>query len=208
MATAPRRALIVIDVQNEYFTGNLPIEYPPRDESIRKIARAMDAARAASIPVAVVQHTLPSGAPVFSKETPAWQLHPEVAKRPHDHQFEKSVASAFVGTGFADWLAKREINTLVVTGYMTHNCVVSTVFDAVQAGLQVEVLSDATGSLPYANRAGTASAEEIHRAFQVVLHSNFAAVTETDAWINCVAEGRLPERGNIVASNALARSSR
>ncbi|EQD52965.1 hypothetical protein B1A_12544, partial [mine drainage metagenome] len=28
MLNKPRRALIVIDVQNEYVTGNLPIEYP------------------------------------------------------------------------------------------------------------------------------------------------------------------------------------
>jgi nicotinamidase-related amidase len=27
--TPPRRALVVIDVQNEYFTGGLQIEYPP-----------------------------------------------------------------------------------------------------------------------------------------------------------------------------------
>ncbi|MBH9687194.1 cysteine hydrolase, partial [Burkholderia cepacia] len=31
---AARRALIVIDVQNEYVTGNLPIEYPPLDVSL------------------------------------------------------------------------------------------------------------------------------------------------------------------------------
>ena len=29
MSSSPRRALLVIDVQNEYFTGQLPIEFPP-----------------------------------------------------------------------------------------------------------------------------------------------------------------------------------
>ena len=38
---APRRALVVIDVQKEYFIGNLPVEYPPVDETLPNIARAM-----------------------------------------------------------------------------------------------------------------------------------------------------------------------
>lgn len=43
----PRRALIVIDVQNEYVTGALRIEYPPVEESLGNIGMAMDAAHAA-----------------------------------------------------------------------------------------------------------------------------------------------------------------
>jgi nicotinamidase-related amidase len=43
-----RRALVVIDVQNEYFAGGgLPIEHPPIDETLPNVTRAMDAARAA-----------------------------------------------------------------------------------------------------------------------------------------------------------------
>jgi nicotinamidase-related amidase len=51
----PRRALIVIDVQNEYDAGGgLPIEYPPFAQSLQRIAAAMDAAQAAGVPVIVV----------------------------------------------------------------------------------------------------------------------------------------------------------
>ena len=40
--TAPRRALVVIDVQNEYFEGGgLPIEHPPVAQSLPNITRAM-----------------------------------------------------------------------------------------------------------------------------------------------------------------------
>ncbi|WP_265943042.1 isochorismatase family protein [Dechloromonas sp. A34] len=56
-----KRALIVIDVQNEYFTGKLRIEYPDVRDSLANICRAMDAASAAGIPVVVVQHLLPEG---------------------------------------------------------------------------------------------------------------------------------------------------
>ena len=64
--TAPRRALVVIDVQNEYFEGGgLPIEYPPILDTLPNVTKAMDAARAAGVPVVVVRHHAPKGAPVF-----------------------------------------------------------------------------------------------------------------------------------------------
>ena len=204
---APRRALIVIDVQNEYVTGNLLIEFPDIRLSLANIAKAMDAARAADIPVVVVQNTAPAGAPIFNKGTPGWELHEVVASRPRDHYVEKALPSAYAGTDLADWLREQRIDTLSVTGYMTHNCVDSTVKQALHSGLAVEVLYDATGSLSYANRAGSVSAEQIHRTHAVVWQSRFAAVLNTDEWIECLRSGTLPERDSIFKSNQRARLS-
>jgi nicotinamidase-related amidase len=205
--TAPRRALVVIDVQNEYFEGGgLPIEYPPVEQSLPNITRAMDAARAAGTPVVVVRHHAPAGAPVFQADAHNGQLHPEVAKLPHDHLVTKAFPSVFTGTDFGDWIAANRIDTLSVVGYMTHNCDASTVFEAMHRGLKVEFLSDASGALPYANAAGRASAEEIHRVFSVVFHSNFAAVTTTGAWIEALQAGTAIEKDNVVMSNRRARA--
>jgi len=204
--TAPRRALVVIDVQNEYFEGGgLPIEYPPVEQSLPNIARAMDAAHAAGTPVVVVRHHAPKGAPVFQADTHNGQLHPEIARRPHDHLITKAMPSVFTGTDFGDWLARHEIDTLSVAGYMTQNCDASTVFEAMHRGLNVEFLSDATGALPYSNAAGQVSAEEIHRVFSVVFHSNFAAVTSTEAWIAAMQAGQAIEKDNVLMSNRRAR---
>lgn len=205
--TAPRRALVVIDVQNEYFTGNLPIEYPSVDISLPNIARAMDGAAAAGIPVVVVQHTSPAGAPVFDKGTAAWALHPEVARRPHDHLVEKHHPSVFKGTDFEAWARAHGIDTLTIVGYMTPNCDMSTALQASHLGLKAEFLSDATGSLPYENSAGRASAEEIHRAFSVVLHSNFAAVATTARWLAAVRAGEGLSMDNVPMSNERARAT-
>lgn len=206
--TSPRRALIVIDVQNEYFAGgNLPIEYPLIGDTLPNIARAMDAAHAAGVPVVVVQHTAPPGAPVFDKATERWQLHPEVARRPADHRIEKHFASAFTGTGLADWLAAQGIDTLAVAGYMTHNCDAGTIYEAAHRGLAVEFLTDASGALPYANAAGRASAEEIHRVFSVVFHSNFAAAVPTADWTTAVQAGQPLAKDNVYASNLRARQA-
>lgn len=206
--TTPRRALIIIDVQNEYVSGNLPIEYPDVQSSLANIGRAMDAARAAGVPVVVVQNLAPASSPLFARGTEGADLHPVVSSRAHDHYLEKSLPSAFTGTDLADWLADQRIDTLTVAGYMTHNCDASTINHAVHAGLAVEFLHDATGSVPYENSAGFASAEDIHRVFSVVLHSRFAAVASTDEWIAAVTNRTPLERGNIHASNQKARASR
>ena len=205
MSHPPRRALIVIDIQNEYVSGNLLIEYPDIRLSLANIARAMDAARAADIPVIVVQNTAPAGAPIFDKGTHGWELHEVVARRAHDHYIEKTLPSAYAGTDLGAWLAKQRIDTLVVTGYMTHNCVDSTIKEALHSGLAVEVLYDATGSLSYANRAGSASAAQIHQTHAVVWQSRFAAVLTTDEWLQALKSGVAPERDSIFKSNQRAR---
>jgi nicotinamidase-related amidase len=205
--STPRRALLVIDVQNEYVTGNLPIEYPDVQTSLANIGRAMDAARAAGVPVIVVQNFAPAGSPIFARGTPGAELHPVVASRERDHLITKSLPSAFTGTDLADWLAAQHIDTLTVAGYMTHNCDASTVNHALHAGLAVEFLEDATGAVSYENRAGFASAQEIHRVFSVVMQSRFAAVASTGEWIAALKTGAQLERGNIYASNQKARAT-
>lgn len=204
-----RRALIVIDVQNEYVTGGLAIQYPPVAESLRNIGRAMDGARAAGIPVIVVQQCAPADSPLFAAGSPRWELHEVVASRPREHYLRKTLPSAFAGTDLGAWLTARSIDTLAVAGYMTHNCDDTTIKHAFDAGLQVEFLLDAAGSVPYANRAGQASAEEIHRVFAVVEQSRYAAVLRTDEWLEHVATGTVAERDTIHASHqrALARAA-
>ncbi|QQP95918.1 cysteine hydrolase family protein [Lysobacter enzymogenes] len=206
MQPTPKRALVVIDVQNDYFGGGLPIEYPPPSRSLPNIARSMDAARAAGVPVVVVQNTARSGAPVFDKGQPGWELHDSIAARPRDHYIEKQLPSVFAGTDFDAWLRERGIDTVSVTGYMTHNCDASTVFEAAHRGYRVEFLHDASGTLAYENSAGAVSAEEIHRVFSVVFQSRFAAVVSTEAWIAALDNGGAFDIDTPYASNQRARA--
>ncbi|MFN2777474.1 isochorismatase family protein, partial [Escherichia coli] len=64
-------------------------------------------------------------------------------------QSGKATASSFLGTGLADWLRERDIDTLAVVGYMTQHCDDSTIRQAIHEGWQVEYLHDASGSVPY-----------------------------------------------------------
>ena len=205
MNQTSRRALIVIDVQNDYVGGKLPIAYPPVEISLANIGKAMDGAKALGIPVVAVQNLLPEGAPIMAEGTFGAQLHESVTSRGWDHYVRKNMPSAFSGTGLEGWLREHGIDTVTIVGYMTHNCDLSTAVQALHAGFAVEFLSDASGSLPYANGAGRASAEEIHRAITVVLQSRFAAVMTTEKWMELLASGGQAERDTIFGSNQRAR---
>ncbi|WP_026411034.1 cysteine hydrolase family protein [Actinomadura oligospora] len=199
------RALIVIDVQNEYVTGNLPIAYPPLDVSLANIGAAMDAATRAAIPVVVVQHVAPADSPLFARDSVGFELHPTVAGRPYDLLMEKTLPSSFTGTGLAEWLTERGVDTLVIAGYMTQNCNESTARDAVHRGFAVEFLSDAAGTLKLSNQAGSVEAKELHEAVLVAMQSRFAAVATTNEWIAAVEGGPELERSGIYGSTAAAR---
>jgi nicotinamidase-related amidase len=177
-----KRALLVIDVQNEYLDGNLPIVHPDPAVSLSAIGSAMDAATKTGVPVVVVQTILAEASPIFAKGTYGARLHPSVADRPWALLVTKPLPSCLAGTDLIAWLASGNIDTLTLTGYMTHNCVDATARHASHLGFNVEVLADATGSLPYCNSAGTATAEELHRVFLTALHARFAAVMLAADW--------------------------
>jgi nicotinamidase-related amidase len=108
------RALLVIDVQNEYFTGAPPITHPAGH--LERILEVMDAA-AGRIPVVVIQHH-GEGLPIFRKGSPEWELHPEVAGRPRDLLIAKSLPGSFTHTPLEEWLRERGIATVAIAGYM------------------------------------------------------------------------------------------
>jgi nicotinamidase-related amidase len=178
--------LLIIDVQNEYFTGKLPVTYP--HGSIVNILQAMDAAHAAGVPVIVIQHAnRTAGAATFLPGTPSWELHPEVKKRPFDHLVEKTLPGSFAGTDLDAWLRERKIDTVVIAGYMTQMCCDTTARQAFHHGFAVKFLSDATGTLSITNSAGSISDSELHRAILVTQQMRFSHVMTTAEWIHSLS---------------------
>lgn len=196
--------------QQEYFEGLLPIQHPARDESVARIAEAMDAADRADIPVVVVQHEAPAGFPVFAPDAPTFELHPEIAKRAESaaHRFTKSFASVFAGTDLEEWLRTRAIDTITLVGYMTNNCVIGSAAAAEPLGFTVEVLSDATGAIDIVNPAGAASAQQVHETIMALLNSNWAAVATTGDWADAVEAGSALAGDNLIESAARGRRAR
>ena len=185
-----KRALLVIDVQNEYFSGKLPVSYPPR--SLENILRVIDAATENHILVVVIRHAAKSEAsPVFLKGNLEWELHPEVEKRHRDVLIEKNWPDSFFETTLEQYLKTNNIDLLTVCGYMTQMCCDTTARRAFHLGYAVEFLSDATGTLSFKNEAGVVTDEELHRAILVTQASRFSKVMKTDEWI----DGAIREHG-------------
>ena len=207
--TAPRRALVVVDVQQEYFEGPLEIQYPPRAESLANIENAVETATTREIPVLVVQHHMPQGAPVFVEGTEGWSLHPEIERRidPATKRVHKQYGSVFAGTDVAQWLHAHNVDTITIVGYMTNNCDLATAVEAEGLGFATEILSDATGAINLANEAGTISAESLHTALMVLLQSNFAAVSTTAQWIEALTSDSALPKSNLVQSAIDGRSA-
>ena len=200
--TNPRRALILIDVQQQYFDGTLEIHYPPHADSLPRILAAIDAAEASGIPIVAFQHSAGEGAPLFAPGTPEFELHPEIEARATDEwtRITKSYSSVYAGTGLAEWLRERDLDTVTLVGYMTNNCVLASSVEAEFLGFTTEVLSDATGAINIANPAGFASAQTVHTTLMALLNSNLATVATTEAWTAALADGQPLEASNLIES--------
>lgn len=203
-----QRALIVVDAQNEYFDGILQIQHPPREETLANITRAIDVAVELGLPVVVLQHELPEGAPVFAVGSAGWALHPEVESRlrPEFRRASKVHGSAFTGDGVAEFLTEQGVETITIVGYMTNNCDLATAVEAEGRGLVAEVLSDASGAIHLSNEAGSVSAEQLHTTLMVLLSSNFAAVSTTDAWIEAARAGTELPKSDLGTSASQGRA--
>ena len=145
MPTPSKRALIVIDLQNDYFPGGL---FPlwNTEETLRNILAAIGKARALGIPVIHVQHVANATkgiAPFFNAGTPGVDIHPEVlAAAPDAPVVVKEYADSFHGTALEPVLSGLGVEELLVCGMMTQNCVTHTAIAKGAEKYKVTVLTD------------------------------------------------------------------
>lgn len=138
-----RRALVVIDVQNDYFEGGkLPLWRA--EETLAHIEGALRAAARLRMPVVLVQHVADAqAAPFFNEGSEGAALHPRVlALAPGAPVVVKRFADAFHETRLEQVLSDLGATALVVCGMMTQNCVAHTAVSKAAEKYQVAVLSD------------------------------------------------------------------
>lgn len=183
-----KEALLVIDAQNEYFTGHLPVTFP--EGSLDNILKAMDFASSVGMPMAVIQHyAARKESPTFRKGSEEWRLHPEIELRKRDILIEKSLPGSFTGTILEKWLRTEGVSRIAICGYMAQMCCDTTARQAFHLGFQVDFLSDAVGTLSMQNSAGAVTAQDLHRAVMVTQAMLFARVMNTEEWIRAMVEG-------------------
>jgi nicotinamidase-related amidase len=143
--TPSKQALIVIDLQNDYFPGGL---FPlwNTGETLRNTVAAIAKARAGGIPVIHVQHVANAArgiAPFFNAGTPGVDIHPEIlAAAPDAPVVVKEYADSFHGTTLEQVLAGLGVEELLVCGMMTQNCVTHTAISKSAEKYMGTVLTD------------------------------------------------------------------
>ena len=176
------RALLVIDVQREYFEGAFPIRHPVGH--LGNILGVMDAAQEAGVPVVVVRHHQPDpNSPIFRKGSDMWQLHDEVGSRPRDVLIDKQLPGSFTNTPLDQFLKERGIDTVTIAGYMTQMCCDTTARQAFHRGYKVEFLRDATGTLDVENKGGSVTAEQLHESILVAQQMFISDVIDNETWL-------------------------
>jgi nicotinamidase-related amidase len=176
------RALLVIDVQREYFEGALPIRHPVGH--LESILEVMDAAKRASVPTVVVRHHQPEvDSPLFCLGSDMWRLHPEVEGRPRDVLIDKQLPGSFTNTPLDEFLKERGVDTVCIAGYMTQICCDTTARQAFHRGYKVEFLRDATGTLDVENKAGSVTAEQLHESILVAQQMFISDVIDKETWL-------------------------
>ena len=140
-----RPALIVIDIQNDYFEGGAFPLWNAR-ETLAAATRAAALARARGIPVVFVQHVARGPAPFFQPDTVGVQLHDEIRAIVADAPvITKQRADAFAETALHDTLQGLGVDALIVCGMMTQNCVTHTAISRrADDYREVTVLTDAS----------------------------------------------------------------
>jgi len=176
-----KRALLVIDVQREYFDGGLPVRYPVGH--LDAILQAMDDAAKAKVTTVIIRHHQPDpDSPLFRRGSEMWQLHPEVQTRPRDVLIDKQLPGSFTNTALDEFLKSHGIDTVSIAGYMTQVCCDTTAREAFHRGYGVEFLSDATGTLDVKNKAGDVTAEQLHESILVSQQMFISDVIDRAEW--------------------------
>ena len=134
--------LLVIDAQREYVDGNLPLA--GIDAALRVGGTLLDRARTAGTPVIHILHR--GGGPLFNPESGGYQPAAPLIPQTGETVIDKTMANAFAGTGLQRELEQIGRKKLIVIGFMTHNCVSSTVRAAKDLGYAITIVAPATGT--------------------------------------------------------------
>lgn len=171
-------ALLVIDFQNEYLTGRMPIADGPRAAAHTR--RLLAWADEHAIPVFQIQHVAPAGAAVFASDGDTVRFHADMQPRPRDKVVQKGTVSVFAGTDIAQQLRSAGVRTLVIAGLMTHACVAGAARDGAAQGFEVVVSSDATATRAIRRENGdTVPHGNLHHAALAEIEDTFGDVLTT-----------------------------
>lgn len=168
-------ALILIDCQNEYVTGALPLVGV--DAAMESARAILDRFRDQDAPVIHIQHHgNPGGA--FDLDHDRGQIDDRVTPLDGEDVILKALPNSFAGTKLKARLNEIGRRDLIIVGFQTHMCVSSTTRAALDMGCKSTLIADAiaTRDLPGAAGGPDIPAADIHNTTLAALADRFAIV--------------------------------
>ncbi|HDY84837.1 MAG TPA: cysteine hydrolase [Methylophaga aminisulfidivorans] len=170
-------ALIVIDCQNTYIEGVMALEGV--EEALLEVRKVLDLAREHSIPIFHIQHDGGEGSP-YDINASIGEIIEDVTPIDGEYVITKSFPNSFIQTSLDEALRKRNIENVILVGFMTHMCVSSTAHGAFNRGYTVTVIGNATATRALStNTGGIVDAESVQEVTLASLRDMYAAVIES-----------------------------
>ncbi len=179
-----KQALLIIDVQNDYFAGGKSELCDPM-AALANIERLLGHFRAARLPIIHVQHiNVREGATFFLPDTKGAEIHKNLNPQAGEHLVIKHAPNSFYETDLLKIIQSNAITELVICGMMSHMCIDTTTRACKDFGIKVTLIDDAcaTKDLSWAGR--TIPAETVHQVFMAALSGMFATVVKTSGYLS------------------------
>ena len=175
------KALIVVDIQNDYFPGG-KMELVGSDSAAAVAASVKASFKSQGLPVFMVQHISKSPtASFFLPDTEGVEIHETVKLIDGDVLVVKHFPNSFRETGLLEQLRDSSITELTIVGMMTHMCIDTTTRAASDLGFKVELIGNACATRSLEHDGITVSAKDVQTAYLAALDGSFATVTN---WTN------------------------
>lgn len=144
------------------------------------IASLISAWRESGREVVHVKHNSTEPQSPLRPELPGNEFKPQGRPQGAEKVFEKTVNSAFIGTGLENYLRANDVSDLVVVGLTTDHCVSTSTRMAANLGFNVVLVGDATATFSRVDKQGKEfSAEEVHAVNLLSLDGEFCQVLST-----------------------------
>lgn len=175
-------ALIVVDIQNDYFPGG---KWPlvGADDAADNAVKVIEAARDAGDLIVFIRHESGADAPFFTPGSDGARLHPKVLNLENEPVVLKHFPNSFRETGLQALLEDKGIEDLVIIGSMSHMCIDATTRAAADLGYKVKVIHDACASRDLEFEDSVVPAAHVHAAFMSALGFAYAEVLSTKTYL-------------------------